>query len=180
MRSGLASTTPAPAGSPEAARRLFRAGRPVIGTPGRGLSPRPRHHRVARLARLRYHPSVYYRADEKAALEHLAGTARGRHRRRVAASAAFSAPGSTAHRGKAPLADPAPRARPSARQRRALRHRLRLLAAGEGIETMLALKSVLPTLPMVAGALGQPSRRPRPARRRCTASMSPATTTRPA
>jgi hypothetical protein len=100
---------------------------------------------------LRYHPSVYYRAMEDAPLEQwpallaaitdLHGSITGilrtwLDRRRPA---------------KAPLADP----------RRALGHLLcngvrfgksaDILAAGEGIETMLALKSVLPLLPMAAG-----------------------------
>jgi hypothetical protein len=60
---------PAPAASPEAARRLFRAGRPVPGTPAeaylraRGIT--------ARLdwPSLRYLPSVYYREVEDAPLE---------------------------------------------------------------------------------------------------------------
>jgi hypothetical protein len=143
--------TPAAAGSPEAARRLFRAGRPVIGTPAeaylraRGIT--------ASLAwpSLRYHPSVYYRAHEDAprevwpallaAVTDLRGRITGVHRTWL----------DPAHRSKAPLADP----------RRALGHLLGngvrfgvavdVLAAGEGIETMLALKSVLPSLPMVAG-----------------------------
>ena len=138
-------------GSPEAARRLFRAGRPVIGTPAeaylraRGIT--------ASLAwpSLRYHPSVYYRAHESAprevwpallaAVTDLRGCITGVHRTWL----------DPVRRSKAPLADP----------RRALGHLLGngvrfgvaddVLAAGEGIETMLALKSVLPTLPMVAG-----------------------------
>ena len=60
---------PAASGSPEAARRLFRAGRPVPGTPAeaylraRGIA--------ARLdwPALRYHPSVYYRETDHAPLE---------------------------------------------------------------------------------------------------------------
>jgi hypothetical protein len=141
---------PAPAGSPQAARRLFRAGRPVIGTPAeaylraRGIT--------ASLAwpSLRYHPSVYYRAHESAprevwpallaAVTDLRGCITGVHRTWL----------DPAGRSKAPLADP----------RRALGHLLGngvrfgvaddVLAAGEGIETMLALKSVLPAWPMVA------------------------------
>jgi resolvase-like protein len=57
-------------------------------------------------------------------------------------------------------------------------------AAGEGVETMLALKSVLPALPMIAAlsanhlaALDLPPDRGRG--KLCAASMSPATTTRP-
>jgi hypothetical protein len=149
---------PAPSGSPEAARRLFRSGRPLAGTPAEAyLRTRGITGRLDWPA-LRYHPSVYYRAAEDTPLElwpallaavtGLDGTITGILRtwldpRRPA---------------KAPLADP----------RRALGHLLGngvrfgsttkpapaqagVLAAGEGLETVLALKSVLPLLPMVAG-----------------------------
>ena len=141
---------PAPSGSPEAARRLFRAGRSLIGTAAeaylraRGIT--------ASLAwpSLRYHPSVYYRAHEDAprevwpallaAVTDLRGRITGVHRTWL----------DPIRRSKAPLADP----------RRALGHLLGngvrfgvaddVVAAGEGIETMLSLKSILPTLPMIA------------------------------
>ena len=138
-------------GSSEAARRLFQAGRPVPGTPAeaylraRGITAR------LDCPALRFHPSVYYRADENAELELW-----------PALLAAVTAPDGTIggvqrtwlDRGrpaKAPIADP----------RRALGRLLGngvrfgnptdIVAAGEGIETMLALKSVLPDLPMIAG-----------------------------
>jgi hypothetical protein len=141
---------PAPGGSPDAARRLFRAGRPVAGTQAeaylraRGIT--------ARLdwPSLRFHPALWYRADRDAARESWPGLlaavtdADGRitgvHRTWL----------DRQHPAKAPLADP----------RRALGQLLGngvrfgratdVLAAGEGIETMLALKSVLPDLPMIA------------------------------
>jgi hypothetical protein len=149
---------PAPRRSPEAARRLFRAGRPIAGTPAEAyLRARGITGRLDWPA-LRYHPSVYYREGDNVPLElwpallaavtGLDGTITGILRtwldpRRPA---------------KAPLADP----------RRALGHLLGngvrfgsatkpapaqagVLAAGEGLETVLALKSVLPLLPMVAG-----------------------------
>jgi hypothetical protein len=141
---------PAPGGSPDAARRLFRAGRPVAGTQAeaylraRGIT--------ARLdwPSLRFHPALWYRADRDAARESWPGLlaavtdADGRitgvHRTWL----------DRQHPAKAPLADP----------RRSLGQLLGngvrfgratdVLAAGEGIETMLALKSVLPDLPMIA------------------------------
>ena len=142
---------PAPAASPEAARRLFGAGRPVPGTPAeaylrtRGIT--------ARLdwPSLRYHPSVYYREGEDAPLEQWPAL--------LAAVTAYDGTITGILRtwldrqrpAKAPLADP----------RRAMGHLLSnavrfgevsaILAAGEGVETMLALKSVLPRLPMAAG-----------------------------
>ena len=144
-------------GSPEAACRLFRAGRPVPGTPAEAyLRARGITGRLDWPA-LRYHPSVYYRGCDNAPLElwpallaavtGLDGTITGILRtwldpRRPA---------------KAPLADP----------RRALGHLLGngvrfgsatkpapaqagVLGAGEGVETVLALNDVLPALPVVA------------------------------
>ena len=154
----IARAAPAPPRSPEAARRLFRAGRPIAGTPAEAyLRARGITGRLDWPA-LRYHPSVYYRESDNAPLElwpallaavtGLDGTITGILRtwldpRRPA---------------KAPLADP----------RRALGHLLGngvrfgnatkpapaqagVLAAGEGVETMLALKAALPLLPIVAG-----------------------------
>jgi Toprim domain-containing protein len=142
---------PAASGSPEAARRLFRRGRSITGTPAetylraRGITA------PLDWPALRYHPSVYHRAAESAPLElwpallaavtALDGTITGILRTWL-----------DRHRpAKAPLADP----------RRALGHLLGngvrfgdaadILAAGEGVETVLALNSVLPLLPMVAG-----------------------------
>jgi hypothetical protein len=142
---------PARGGSPEAARRLFRLGRPVPGTPAeaylraRGI--------IGRLdwPALRFHPAVYYRESTDApcrtwpallaAVTDRDGTITGVLRTWLDPQRA----------AKAPIAEP----------RRALGHLLGngvrfgpvsdTLAAGEGIETMLALKSVLPSLPMVAG-----------------------------
>ena len=144
------SILPAPAGLSEAARRLFRMGVPVAGTLAetylrqRGIT--------APLAwpSLRFHPSVYYRAHRDApchrwpallaAVTDHGGAITGVHRTWLHPERPT----------KAPLADP----------RRALGSLLgngvrfgpvdHVLAAGEGLETVLALKSVLPLLPMVA------------------------------
>ena len=65
----LDHTPPAAAGSSEAARRLFRAGRPVPGTPAEAyLRARGITGRLDWPA-LRYHPSVYYRETDHAPLE---------------------------------------------------------------------------------------------------------------
>ena len=137
--------------SPDAARRLFAAGCPIPGTPAeaylraRGITTR------LDWPALRYHPSVYYRASEDAPLEswpallaavtNLEGIITGIQRTWL----------DPRRSTKAPLADP----------RRALGHLLGngvrfgrasdILAIGEGVETMLALKSVLPSLPVIAG-----------------------------
>ncbi|MGH7090023.1 MAG: DUF7146 domain-containing protein, partial [Stellaceae bacterium] len=147
----LAHPVPAPRGSSEAARRLFALGRPVPGTSAeaylraRGITGR------FDWPALRFHPSVYYRAGTGAPLETwpallaavtgLDGTVTGILRTWL----------DRARAAKAPLADP----------RRALGPLLGngvrfgtvrdVVAAGEGIETMLALNAVLPLLPMIAG-----------------------------
>ena len=143
-------TPPAPSGSPEAARRLFCAGRSLIGTPAESYLRARGITASLRWPSLRYHPSVYYRAHEDApreiwpallaAVTDHEGQITGVHRTWL----------DPAHSSKAPLADP----------RKALGHLLGngvrfgvakdVVAAGEGIETMLALKSILPTLPMIA------------------------------
>jgi hypothetical protein len=141
---------PAPRGSPESARRLYAMSRPITGT----LAHTYLHSRgittVAHDDPLRFHPSCYYRPDEHsptetwpaliAAVTDLGGTVTGAHRTWLDPSG----------RDKAPIASP----------RRAMGHLLGhgvrfgvardVMAAGEGIETMLSLRMILPTLPMVA------------------------------
>jgi Toprim domain len=155
-REASRKVAPAPSNSPEAARRLFRAGRPIPGTQAEAyLRARGITGPIDWVA-LRFHPRVWYRETKKAPLEAW-----------PALLAAVTDPGGRItgiqrtwldqHRpDKAPIANP----------RRALGHLLGsgvrfgaaapapaqagVLIAGEGIETMLALKSVLPMLPMVA------------------------------
>jgi len=140
----------APSGSIEAAHRLFRLGRPITGTlaetylRSRGI--------LGPLAwpSLRFHPAVWYRVQAGAPRESwpalLAAVTDGNGRITGLQRTWIDPSG----QDKAPLSDP----------RRALGSLLgngvrfglaaNILAAGEGIETVLALKSVLPDLPMVA------------------------------
>ncbi len=137
-------------GSPEAARRLFAMSQPIARTVvetylrNRGITPL--HEDGA----LRFHPRCYYRPDEDAPTEtwpamiarvtDLDDRITGAHRTWLAPTG----------RGKAPIDTP----------RRAMGDLLgnavrfgvanEVLAAGEGIETMLSLRCVLPTLPMAA------------------------------
>ncbi|NKE45308.1 DNA primase [Roseomonas frigidaquae] len=141
---------PVAAGSPDAACRLFNAGQPIKGTlaetylRARGITC------LDDLPALRFHPRCYYRANENAPVEtwpallaavtDLGGTITGVHRTWLARDGS----------GKAPVATP----------RRAMGRLLgngvrfgaaqEVVAVGEGIETMLALRCVLPTLPMIA------------------------------
>jgi hypothetical protein len=141
---------PAPRGSPESARRLYAMSRPITGT----LAQTYLHSRgittVLQADPLRFHPRCYYRPDEHsptetwpaliAAVTDLANTITGAHRTWL----------DPAGRDKAPIESP----------RRAMGHLLGhgvrfgvaddIMAAGEGIETMLSLRMVLPTLPIVA------------------------------
>ena len=144
---------PAPQGSPEAARRLFARAGPLAGTPavaylrGRGVTAR-----LDAMPALRFHPACFYREREEvpgeawpallAAVTDPEGTVTGVHRTWLDRDGA----------GKAPVGSP----------RRAMGHLLGnavrfggtaapgVLAAGEGIETMLSLASVLPGLPLTA------------------------------
>jgi len=138
-------------GSPEAARRLFLSGRSILGTRAetylraRGITG------PLDWPALRYHPSVYYRAAEDAPLEMWPALLAAVTDLDGAITGILRTWLDRCRSAKAPLADP----------RRALGHLLGnavrfgkaadILAAGEGVETMLALKSVLPRLPMAAG-----------------------------
>jgi hypothetical protein len=145
-----ATRSPTQTGSPEAARRLFAMSQPIARTlveaylRNRGITAL--HEDGA----LRFHPRCYYRPDEDAPTEtwpamiarvtDLDGRMTGAHRTWLDPSG----------RGKAPIDTP----------RRAMGDLLGnavrfgvandVLAAGEGIETMLSLRYVLPTLPMAA------------------------------
>ena len=147
--------TPVPAGSPETAQRLIAMSQPIRRTlvetylRNRGIKA------VHDAGALRFHPRCYYRPNDGsptetwpamiAAVADLDGRSTGAHRTWL------DPEGFDARRlGKAPVDTP----------RRAMGHLLGhgvrfgvardVMAAGEGIETMLSLRGVLPTLPMVA------------------------------
>jgi hypothetical protein len=139
---------PAPTASPEAARRLFAASLPLKGSLAeaylrqRGIVLPVDH------AALRFHPRCYYRGLSGretwpaliAAVTDLDGHITGAHRTWLDRSG----------RGKAPVDQP----------RRAMGHLAGhgarfgiardVLTAAEGIETTMALKTVMPAMPMVA------------------------------
>ena len=141
---------PVPRGSPESARRLYAMSRPITGTLAHAYLHRRGITTVAHDDPLRFHPRCYYRPDEHSPTEtwsaliapvsDLKGSITGAHRTWLDPSG----------HDKAPIASP----------RRAMGHLLGhgvrfgmacdVMAAGEGIETMLSLRMILPTLPMVA------------------------------
>lgn len=141
---------PAPSGSREAARRLFAMSRPITGTivetylRNRGITALPG------IGNLRFHPRCYYRPDEHgptetwpamvAAVTDLDGHLTGAHRTWLALDGSGKASIGTPRRAMGDL----------------LGHGVRfgvahdVLAAGEGIETMLSLRMALPRLTVVA------------------------------
>jgi Toprim domain len=147
--------TPVPAGSPEAAQRLFAMSQPIRRTPVETYL----HHRgiahVHHGGSLRFHPRCYYRPDEHlptetwpamiACVTDLDGRITGVHRTWLDPDG-FD----RTRLGKAPVDTP----------RRAmgglLGHAVRfgaaddVIAVGEGIETMLSLRCALPAMPMAA------------------------------
>jgi len=141
---------PAPMGSPESARRLFAMSQSISGTIAEAYLRERGITALHNATALRFHPHCYYRPDFDAATEiwpaliaavtDLAGNITGAHRTWLDPTG----------RDKAPVDTP----------RRAIGHLLGhavrfgatddVMAAGEGIETMLSVRSVLPDLPMVA------------------------------
>ena len=145
----------APAGSPEASRRLFAMSKPIAGTLAeiylreRGISG------TRCCTALRYHPRCWYRSDEDDAADHVrdswpaliaavtndAGIITGAHRTWLDPSGRAKAPVFTPRRAMGLLLGN------GVRYGRASD----VLAVGEGIETMLSLRCVLPAMPMIAG-----------------------------
>jgi hypothetical protein len=140
----------APRGSPESARRLFAMSQPISGTIAEAYLRRRGITALHASGALRFHPRCYYRPDVDAptetwpaliaAVTDLDGEITGAHRTWL----------NPYGRDKAPIDTP----------RRAMGHLLEhgvrfgvardVMAAGEGIETMLSLRSIMPSLPMIA------------------------------
>jgi hypothetical protein len=142
--------TTAPRCSPESARRLFAMSQPIAGTLAETYLHRRGITALHGTDNLRFHPRCYHRPDPHsptetwpalvAAVTDLGGRITGAHRTWIDPSGA----------GKAPIDTP----------RRAMGHLLGhgvrfgvasdVLAAGEGLETVLSLRTVLPSMPMMA------------------------------
>ena len=137
-------------GSPEASRRLFAMSQPIGGTLAEiYLRSRAITSLVGGSA-LRYHPRCYYRPDEHspteiwpaiaASVTDLDGKQTGAHRTWLSPDGSGKAPVETPRRAMGDL----------------LGHGVRfgvageVLAAGEGIETVLSPRQVLPHMPMLA------------------------------
>ena len=146
--------TPAPSGSPEAARRLFAMSKPIRGTIAetylrtRGITD------LRDCTSLRFHPRCYYRRGE----DDPADAARHAWPALIAAATDLTGAITGVHRT---WLDPSGQAKaPVSTQRRSMGlingHGVRIgevrgiVAIGEGLETMLSLRVALPGLPIVA------------------------------
>ena len=140
----------APAGSAEAARRLFAMSQPITNTivdtylRKRGITD------LRRSGSLRFHPRCYYRPDEDspteiwpamiAAVTDLDDRITGVHRTWLDPSGSDKAPVDTPRRAMGQLLGNAVRFGVAGE----------VMAAGEGIETMLSLRDTMPAMPMAA------------------------------
>jgi Toprim domain len=142
--------SPVPTGSPESARRLLAMSKPIAGTVvetylrGRGITE------LKGIGSLRFHPRCYYRPEVDAptetwpamiaAVTDLQGYITGAHRTWLDPSGRDKAPVDTPRRAMGHLLGHAVRFGPADD----------VMAAGEGIETMLSLRCIMPTMAMVA------------------------------
>lgn len=144
---------PAPTGSPEAARRLWAMGRPLSGTLAERYLAQRGIVGVDAIPALRFHPRCYYWREDRrdddqpetwpallARVTDAGGNLTGLHRTWLDPSTGDKAPVDPPRKAMGTL----------------LGHGVRigetedLLAAGEGLETMLALRLALPGLPVIA------------------------------
>lgn len=139
-----------PVGSPESARRLFAISKPISGTVVEAYLRKRGITALHETGSLRFHPRCYHRPDRYsptetwpamiAAVTDGDGRITGAHRTWLAPDGGDKAPIDTPRRAMGHL----------------LGHGVRfgvahdVMAAGEGIETMLSLRGAMPVMPMVA------------------------------
>ena len=145
---------PVPQGSPDAARRLFAMSKPIRGTIAEAYLRNRGITALRDCTALRFHPRCWYRGDEElpgdtardawpaliAAVTDATGTITGVHRTWLDTSGMAKAPVSTLRRSMGLINGHGVRIGKSAE----------VMATGEGLETMLSLRVVLPSLPMIA------------------------------
>lgn len=148
--SNRAHRSSAPQGSPEAAQRLLAMTRPIWGTVVEAYLRKRGITDLRGTASLRFHAHCYYRPDEETPTQAW-----------PAMIARVTAPGGSitgAHRTwlDPAIADKAPIATPRRAMGDLLGNAVRfgaagtVMAAGEGIETVLSARQVLPSMPMMA------------------------------
>ena len=144
------ASTPAPPGSSEAARRLFAMSQPIGGTLAETYLRKRGILALHGTANLRFHPRCYYRPDEHeptetwpaliAAVTDLPGHITGVHRTWLAPDGSDKAPIDTPRKAMGDL----------------LGHAVRfgipgeVMAAGEGIESVLSVREVVPGMATAA------------------------------
>ena len=145
---------PAPTGSPEAARRLFAMSKPIAGTLAETYLRERSITSIRTCTALRYHPRCWYRSDDDDPADHVrdswpaliaavtdeTGIMTGAHRTWLDLSGKAKAPISTPRRAMGALLGNGVR----------FERTSDVLVAGEGIETMLSLRCILPSMPMIA------------------------------
>jgi hypothetical protein len=149
-RSQPKASTTVSIGSPDSARRLFAMSQPISGTLAETYLRKRGITALHGPANLRFHPRCYYRPDRDsptetwpamiAAVTDLDGNITGVHRTWLDPAGHDKAPVNTPRRAMGNLLGNAVRF--------GVAHDV--MAAGEGIETMLSLRCVMPTMPMVA------------------------------
>lgn len=143
-------SSPVPTGSPESARRLFGMSQSIAGSVVETYLRRRGITDLHAIDSLRFHPRCYYRPEADAptetwpamiaAVTDLQGRVTGAHRTWLDPSGRDKAPVDTPRRAMGYLLGHAVRFGPAGD----------VMAAGEGIETMLSLRSVMPSMAMVA------------------------------
>ncbi|QIB32925.1 DUF7146 domain-containing protein [Ancylobacter pratisalsi] len=138
---------PAPSGSVEAARRLFAMSQPLAGTIAETYLRRRGITLLHGTGNLRFHPRCYYKPDDRpsetwpamiAAVTDLTGRITGVHRTWLAPDGSDKASVDTPRKAMGDLLGSTVRIGvPDS-----------VMAAGEGIETMLSLRQVLPSMAM--------------------------------
>ena len=172
VRSRPEQPSPPQAGTPEAARRLFAMAKPIVGTIAEAYLRERGIVDSSETPALRFHPHCFYRAEPGstaigdtgsvreawpalvAAVTDGEGTLTGVQRTWLDPSGRTKAPVTTPRRAMGHLLGHAVRfsglCDGMAGAAGSGAAKLDVMAAGEGIETVLSLRSVLPTLPMAA------------------------------
>ncbi|MCS0504787.1 DUF7146 domain-containing protein [Ancylobacter mangrovi] len=139
---------PAPSGSVEAARRLFAMSQPIAGTLAETYLRRRGITLLHGTGNLRFHPRCYYKPDDSptetwpamvAAVTDLTGRITGAHRTWLAPDGSDKAPVNTPRKAMGDLLGSTVR----------IGVPDNVMAAGEGIETMLSIRQVLPNMPIM-------------------------------
>ena len=143
-------TPSAPSGSSEAARRLWRMTQPIMGSVAESYLRKRGIADLRGTGSLRFHPNCYWRPEGErptetwpamiAAVTDLDGRITGAHRTWLTRDGSAKAPIDPPRKAMGDLLGNAVR----------ISDAKDVMAAGEGIETILSLKQALPPMPMVS------------------------------